>query len=310
MSEPFVSIIVPVYNAEKTIRKCIESLLNIDYMQYDILIIDDESTDKTKEILSEYKNRIHIIESQHSGPSRCRNIAAKDAKGDFIAFTDSDCIVDKDWITELLKGFVNQKVASVGGSQYSPEDETYFGNRVQDFFDITGFLGGYIKNKKREDIVEVQHNPSCNAIYRREVFLEIGSFDEKLWPCEDVDLDYRLKKKGFVFMYNPKAIVYHYRPQSFKQLSEMMYRYGVVQGILTRKYGFFRRIQIIPVFLIILLILIFTNLYWLIIPVAFYLYILVKLKSLINGSFVFSLSVLSTFFWIAGFFRGLVIFKK
>ncbi|MFC1709284.1 glycosyltransferase [Candidatus Omnitrophota bacterium] len=310
MNEPFVSVIVPTYNSERTIKKCIDSLLDIDYSNYEIIIVDDGSSDKTRKILSEHKGVIGVIESQHSGPSRCRNIAVKDAKGDFIAFTDSDCIVDRNWIKELIKGFTQERVVGVGGIQISPNDETSFGKRVQEFFELTGFLGGYIKSGRNEELVEVSHNPSCNAVYRKSAFLEIGGFDEKLWPSEDVDLDYRLKKKGYIFMFNPKAVVYHYRPQFLKALLKMMSRYGYVQGILTKRYGFFRKIQIAPIFLIILLILIFNNPFWLIVPLIFYLYSLLKIKYLVRASYVFILSILSVTYWTAGFLGGLVALKK
>ena len=203
MNEPLISIIVPAHNSERTIRKCVDSLLRLDYVNYEIFVVDDGSFDKTKEILSEYKSRVNIIENRHVGPSRCRNIAVKKAKGDFLTFTDSDCIVDKNWLKELMKGFVNEKVVSTGGIQLSPEDETKFGKMVQEFFNLTGFLGGYIKNKGAEEIKRVEHNPSCNVAYRKSVFLDIGGFDENLWPSEDVDLDYRLKKRSFEFRYNP-----------------------------------------------------------------------------------------------------------
>jgi len=310
MNEPFVSVIVAAYNSEKKISKCINSLFNIGYPNYEIIVIDDGSTDRTKDVLSEFKGRINIIESKHSGPSKCRNIAVKEAKGEFIAFTDSDCIVDRNWIKELVKCFINDKVAGSGGIQLSPEDETHFGKRVQKFFDLTGFLGGYIKSSRSEELKEVSHNPSCNVMYRKSAFLEIGGFDEDIWPSEDVDLDFRLKKRGFIFMFNPKAIIYHYRAQSIKQLASMMHRYGVMQGILTKKYGFFRRIQFIPVILIVLLIMIIANYFWLIIPLVLYFYMLIKLKSLSKASSVVFLSLVSAFFWNVGFLKGLLTFRR
>jgi cellulose synthase/poly-beta-1,6-N-acetylglucosamine synthase-like glycosyltransferase len=315
MNEPFITIIVPAYNSEKIIRKCIESLLAIDYPNYEIFIVDDGSTDKTKEILSEYKGRINIIESQHFGPSHCRNIAAKIAKGEFLAFTDADCLVDKNWLKELMRGFINDKVVSVGGSQLSPQDETDFGKRVQEFFELTGFLGGYIKQNKHPvssikhqdlSIRKASHNPSCNSMYRKGALLEIGGFDEDLWPGEDVDLDHRLNKKGFTFMYNPQAIVYHYRPQSLKELSRMMYRYGVMQGILTKRYGFFRRIQFLPLFFLSLLILIVAlpqKLLWFIL--FLYLVMLWSTRNPLVAIFSIVFLFISLFTWNLGFFVGI-----
>jgi cellulose synthase/poly-beta-1,6-N-acetylglucosamine synthase-like glycosyltransferase len=310
MSEPFISVIVPAYNSEKTIRRCIESLLNVDYPGYEIIIVDDGSIDRTKQILFEYEHKIQVIEGEHIGPSRCRNIALEKAKGDFIAFTDSDCIVERNWLSELLKGFTSDKVAGSGGIQLSPSDETNFGKRVQEFFELTGFLGGYIKSIGSEALKEVPHNPSCNAMYRKDALIDIGGFDEKLWPCEDVDLDYRLTKKGHIFVFNPKAIVYHYRPQSLKALLKMMLRYGKVQGILTRRYGIFRKIQIIAIFLTILIIAIFISLLWLVFPIVFFVYTLFKMKNLIIGTQVFILALLASIVWILGSLWGLLSFRR
>lgn len=310
MSDPLVSVIVPAYNSERTIKRCIDSLLNIDYQNYEIIVVDDGSSDKTKDVLLGFKERIRLIQSQHFGPSKCRNIATKEAKGDLVAFTDSDCLVHKNWLKELVKGFTQDKVAGVGGIQLSPDDETNFGRKVQTFFELTGFLGGYIKDKKNRELTVVPHNPSCNAIYRKEVFLRIGGFDEGLWPCEDVDLDYRLKKNGFIFMFNPKAIVYHYRPQSIKALLKMMSRYGYVQGILTKRYGFFRKIQILPVIFLILIILFLLTMYSFWLLLFFCLVLLIKLRNPIISFHVFLISMISAFIWNLGFLRGILSSRK
>jgi len=243
MTEPKISIVVPAYNAEKTIKKCIESLLDIDYTNYEIIIVDDGSTDATKQILSGYKEKISVMALEHRGPSHCRNKAASASQAEYLAFTDADCIVDKQWLRELLKGFSQEAVTGVGGSQLSPNDETAFGRRVQSFFEKTGFLGGYIKTTANNSPVRTSHNPSCNVMYRRQFLLEVGGFDEGLWPGEDVDLDYRLEKRKFILMFNPKAIVYHYRPDSLKKICSMMYRYGWTQGVLVRRYGLFRKLH-------------------------------------------------------------------
>ena len=315
MREPVISIIVPAYNVENTVRKCIDSLLRINYPNYEILIVDDGSTDKTRAILFEYKNRIKIIESQHVGPSKCRNIAVKQAKSDYIALTDSDCIVDKNWLKELIGGFSNDKVVGVGGTQLSPEDETIFGKNVQSFFELTGFLGGYIKYYEHQassiedrdlNLKQVSHNPSCNVMYRKHAFLEIGGFDEKLWPGEDVDLDYRLKRKGYEFRYNPKAIAYHYRSQSIKELSNMMYCYGVMQGILTKRYGFFRKIQFVPVLVLFSFFLILINKTFLWFILLFILYILLRTKHLGKTISVVGLCVISSIVWNLGFIKGVM----
>lgn len=234
-------------NEGKTLIKCLGSIERLNYpaAARETIVIDCGSTDNTLGILEKSDN-IKLLRFPGAGPSEARNKGIVQATGDFVAFTDGDCAVDSEWLNELLKGFMDEKVMGSGGSQHSPEDERYFGRCIQEFFRMTGFLGGYIKN--HPSLRKVSHNPACNSMYRREVFGKAGYFREGLWPGEDVELDYRIIKAGFTLAYNPRAAVYHYRPGSLKGFSEMMYNYGKCSGgYLTRKYGFFRNLSYEPV---------------------------------------------------------------
>ncbi len=245
--QPEISVIVPVFNSEGTIDACLESLLNQDFPSYEIIIVNDGSTDKTAQIC-QAKKGVQIIETTNGGPSRARNIGVKKAAGEFVAFTDGDCIVHQQWLTELRKGFLRKEIASVGGDQISPENESRFGKNVQETFVILGFATSYMKTQP--NMAEIRHNPSCNSAYRKSVFETIGGFEESLWPGEDVDLDCRLTQQGCILMRNPKAIVKHFRPQSPTELRNMMQRYGGSAYLLLRKYGFFRTLHYIPFLLL------------------------------------------------------------
>ena len=244
---PLVTIIIPAYNCESTIAKCLDSLARLRYPHYEIIIIDDGSTDKTPQILQRYKE-IRITRTENSGPSRARNIGIQKALGEFIAFTDADCIIAENWLEELLKGFVDDTVAGVGGDQQSPADETPFGRNVQDFMKTVGFVADYLKTNK--EIIPTKHNPTCNVMYRKSVLLEAGFFDENLWPGEDVEMDLKIGRLGYRLYYNPDAVVRHYRPKSAEAFSRMMKRYGWAQGWLVRKYGPFRLVHFMPLFLV------------------------------------------------------------
>ncbi|MEW6074795.1 MAG: glycosyltransferase [Candidatus Omnitrophota bacterium] len=249
MNEPFISIIVASRNNAGTIVKCMRSLLSVDYATYEILIVNDGSTDTTNELLLQFGQRVKIIENERSlGPAQARNIAAQHAKGQYVAFTDADCIVDTYWLKELLRGFgVFPEVVSCGGAQLLPEDATIFEKKVFVLMKKAGFITEYIKSHGADSITEVRHNASCNVMYRRDDFLKIGGFLTGLWPGEDVELDYRLRKAGKKIVYNPKAVVLHYRPRDASAFLKMMLRYGWAQGVLVRKYGFFRKIHFLPI---------------------------------------------------------------
>ena len=180
-----------------------------------------------------------------NGPSAARNIASRQTEAEYIAFTDSDCIADRLWLKELIKGFQDSAVAGVGGAQRVPEDETRFGRDVFVFMKKSRFFIDYM-GKEKDVIISVRHNPSYNVMYRHDVFVKAGGFLEGLWPGEDVELDYRLTKQGHILKWNPKAFVYHYKPRSLKAFMKMMYRYGDAQGRLVRRYGIFRKVQMLP----------------------------------------------------------------
>jgi len=245
MSASLVSVIIAVKNGQDTLKKSIDSILSCAYDNFEIICVDDGSTDKTAEILKSYSGRLKVIANISSaGPSRARNEAAVAAAGEFLAFTDADCVVDEHWLAELVRCFTGSEVAAAGGRQAVPEDDSAFGKDVSLFMRALGFLTDYLHSG--EGIAEVEHNPSCNSMYRKSVFLEAGGFLAGLWPGEDVELDYRLRKKRLTIMFNPAAVVYHYRPDSPRKFYKMMSRYGWAQGILVRKYGFFRPLQFAP----------------------------------------------------------------
>ncbi|MFH1552846.1 MAG: glycosyltransferase [Candidatus Omnitrophota bacterium] len=313
MDKPSVSIVVAAKNAEKTIEKCITSILSLRYNNYEVIVIDDGSTDKTPNLLEKYKPRVTVITNVSSlGPSRSRNNAAKKGNGECIAFTDADCIVSDDWLNELVGCFdIYPEAVSCGGSQDIPPDATDFERRVFKFFKKSGIVTDYMRLKRFDKIIEVDHNPSCTVIYKREIFLEEGGFAEGLWPGEDVELDHRLRKKGYRIFFNPRAVVYHYRPKNIRSFIYMMYRYGWAQGVLVRKYGFFRKIHFIPVFSLICLmvfgILFFSQ------PYLLLLFVVICLAA-VSGYFMFKLNMLilgvsGLIFWNIGFLKGL-LYKK
>ncbi|OGS22731.1 MAG: hypothetical protein A2252_08700 [Elusimicrobia bacterium RIFOXYA2_FULL_39_19] len=269
MERPIISIIIPVRNEEKTIRKCLGSLFELNYPEYEVIIINDGSTDCTKEIINSFVIRntefktvtLKVIDTDGIGPSKARNAAIKQAKSDYIAFTDGDCVVDPQWLSELMKAFTHdyshsfnaKNIVGAGGSQLSPEDDSRFGKLINDFMQVIGFATEYMKPRfvtynKKTILKKTSHNPSCNSIYKKKVFDEIGGFSD-LWPGEDVDLDYRITKAGYYLMYNPAAMVCHYRIDNIQDFRKMMYSYGKVQAMLVKSYGLFRKIQYVPIVL-------------------------------------------------------------
>ncbi|MBI5205634.1 MAG: glycosyltransferase family 2 protein [Nitrospirae bacterium] len=104
-----VSVVIPAYNAQKTIAACLDSLMKQDYPgDYEVIVVDDGSSDSTPDIISGYE-RVRLMKQANAGPAAARNKGAMDAKGEIILFTDSDCVPEGNWITEMMAPFKDNK---------------------------------------------------------------------------------------------------------------------------------------------------------------------------------------------------------
>lgn len=224
MVSPFVSVIVPAYNAEKTIKMCIESLLNLDYPknQYEIIIVDNNSKDKTKEIIQKYPVT-YLLEDKIQTSYAARNTGIRHAKGEIMAFTDSDCIADYNWLKEGVKPFVDKEVVGLGGNvlSYKPE---YYIEKYQDrkkVFDRTNAMSKEALKAGRANVI------TANAIYRRGIFSEVGLFKNEITGGGDREFSLRVQKSHFgKLVYNPDAIIYHKHRTTLFSFCEQYYRYG------------------------------------------------------------------------------------
>lgn len=243
---------VAAYNAGDTLARCIDSVLAQTYTPLELIVVDDGSTDDTPEILETHPARrdFTVLRIDNGGPSRARNLGVERASGELVAFFDSDCLLDPRCVEELAASLEDEStgepVASVGGLQVSPADETPFGRAVQRYFESIGFVTDYVRTGEDSEAVPTSHNPSCNVLYRRAAFEETGGFDQGLWPGEDVDLDHRASLLGYRHLFQRRAIVEHYRSSSPAAFARMMTSYGRAQRLLVRRHGFIRKLHYMP----------------------------------------------------------------
>ncbi len=197
----------------------------------------------------------------------------------------------------------------MGGIQLSPDDDGAFGKHVHQFLKNAGFVADYMKSEGDNGIVTTAHNPTCNVLYRRDVFETAGGFLTTLWPGEDVELDYRISNRGYVHCFNPKAAVSHYRPDTFDKFSRMMFRYGMAQAFLVKKYGYFRPVQCIPALLVVagVVTALFPKLILLSLLFAGcgFFYLLLKCPDTRSTLHCARLSMAALLYWNAGFFSHL-----
>lgn len=205
------SIIVPAYNAEATIKSCIQALLSqsVDADLYEVIVVDDGSKDATAEIIRSFPVEYHFQENQ--GPAAARNKGAWLAKGDIILFTDSDCVPDRFWLEKMTAPFSeNTDISGVKGA-YKTRQKSLTARFAQAEFEDRFSL---LKKSQYIDMVD-----TYSAAFKRSVFLDAGGFDP-YFPVannEDTELSYRLVSQHHLLVFNPEAFVYHTHPDTLKK---------------------------------------------------------------------------------------------
>ncbi len=186
---------VCTFNRLNYLKKCLDSLLKIDFDDYEIIVVNDGSTDGTKIFLDGLiSDKIRVIHQNNQGLSAARNSGIKKANYDIIVFTDDDCEVDTEWLTELAKVFADDKVSFVMG---------------QTFYVSKGY-NGYFPERMVSNS-GAKWPMGCNVAYRKQVFDVCGDFDDFFFRYnnEDSEMAIRAVSKDFSFARAPKAVVYH-----------------------------------------------------------------------------------------------------
>ncbi len=239
MKLPFVSIISAVRNEEEHIEDLIKSLLNLDYPKnkYEIIISDGLSTDRTAEIVRKFK-RVKLLENKKEKTPFGRNLAIKNSKGEYIAVTDGDCIVDKNWLKVLVKEIISspKEVVAAGGPNKIIESDPVISKVIGHMQETFLGSGGSAQSYKIKEKKYVNSIPNCNILYKKDIIERFGLYDETFDLGEDGELNFRLQKKGYKFLYLPDAIVNHHRRFTIPKLIRGMYIYGREMGKITKKH--------------------------------------------------------------------------
>jgi glycosyltransferase involved in cell wall biosynthesis len=214
MKEPTITVLVTVKNSSRTIKKCIESLLKLNYKNYKIYVIDAFSNDGTYEILKSFGKKI-ILEQLYGNPPTAYNHALKKLKTDLTAFTNADCTVDKNWLRELVKGF-EENTPAVAGIALNPKKSE---NKLQ------RIIGEELENRYNNFSHEIIRAPDMNLCLRTSIARKVR-FNEKLDVSYDADFGYRMTSIYGKIVYNPKAIVYHYHRATWKKYFKQQFTYA------------------------------------------------------------------------------------
>lgn len=233
----FISLYVPAFNAEKTIEKCIKSILSQTLKPKEIIVINDCSTDKTLSILKKF-NKIKIINNKKNlGLAKSRNIAIKYSKYNFLASIDSDVICKKNWLETLHRTMINKNVDLIGGRLIEKYIKT----------PANHWRSHYLKqNWGKKSIKNPQFVFGANSLLNKKKIKKLNVYYNEAFKTngEDVNFSKVLKSKDCVLFYEPKALCYHYQMDSLLSLSKRYWRY-TYYGAGLKKLTLIRLIKLI-----------------------------------------------------------------
>ena len=230
---PKISVVVCNCNGGRFLEECLRSLQRLHYPDFEIIVIDDGSTDGSREILESFEGvRIHYQENLGLAVARNRGIAA--AAGEIVAFTDADCVADQDWLYFLAAAFESGDLAGVGGPNIAPPPATAVEAAV------AAGPGSPTHVLLTDGLAE--HLPGCNMAFRKAALERMGGFlpDFRI-AGDDVDLCWRLLDSGDRLGFAPGALVWHHRRSTVQAYLRQQAGYGKAEALLRfRHLGRFR----------------------------------------------------------------------
>ncbi|HEY2084138.1 MAG TPA: glycosyltransferase [Verrucomicrobiae bacterium] len=233
---PKVSVVVASYNGARTLKACLESLQRLNYPDYEIILVDDGSTDATQKIAAEVgritPNAPPVVCIRHErnfGLSVARNTGITAATGEIVAFTDSDCRADEDWLYYLVGSLAGSEFVGVGGPNLLPPEDS----RVAAAVMVSPGGPAHVMLTDRE----AEHIPGCNMAFYKRALEEIGGFDPIFAKAgDDVDVCWRLQEAGCKIGFSPSAFVWHYRRSTVGAYLKQQEGYGEAEALLVRKH--------------------------------------------------------------------------
>lgn len=247
-----VSIIVPVYNEEKYIEKCIQSILNQDYPQesVEVIFIDGNSTDNTliylKKVCQDHKN-FKYYQNIKRTVQYALNIGIKHASGEYIVRLDAHCEYDDSYISNCIKTLESTDADNVGGPTIAVGKNTKQRAIAAAFHSMFALGGG----KSHIEQYKGYADTVSFGAYKRSKIIEIGLYDENFPRSEDDEMNLRLKRLGGKIYINPDIKSQYYPRDSFIKLAKQYFEYGFWKPAVLKKHKIISRFsQLIPSFFV------------------------------------------------------------
>jgi GT2 family glycosyltransferase len=224
---PTISVIVCTYNGGATLRETFQQLQRLSYPDFEVIVVDDGSTDGGADEAEAYGYR--LIRTHNAGLSSARNTGLHAANGELVAYLDDDAYPDADWLKYLALSFLREDYAGVGGPNIPPPGDGWIADCV------TNSPGGPIHVLLTDR--EAEHIPGCNMAFRKSALLAAGGFDDRFRTAgDDVDVCWSLQKLGGKLGFSPAAVVWHHRRNSIRRYWKQQLGYGRAEALLEQKW--------------------------------------------------------------------------
>ena len=224
---PRISVVVCTYNGGATLRETFRHLQRLNYPAFEVIVVDDGSTDGGADEAEAYGYR--LIRTQNAGLSSARNTGLHAANGEIVAYLDDDAYPDTDWLKYLAITFLRGDYVGVGGPNIPPSGDGWIADCV------TNSPGGPIHVLLTDR--EAEHIPGCNMAFRKSALLAVGGFDHRFRTAgDDVDICWSLQEAGWKLGFSPAAVVWHHRRNSIRRYWKQQKGYGRAEALLEQKW--------------------------------------------------------------------------
>jgi GT2 family glycosyltransferase len=225
---PRVSVVVCSYNGAATVDACLTSLGKLNYPDYEVILVDDGSTDSTPSIVGRHPN-VRCHRQANRGLSVARNVGMDMATGEIIAYTDSDCVADEDWLHYLVSKLLQTGASAVGGPNLLPTNDGPVAACV------SASPGTPAHILIDDEIAE--HVPGCNMAFWTDRLRAIGGFDPVFTKAgDDVDVCWRFQEHGEKIVFSPSGMVWHHRRSTVSAYLKQQRGYGEAEALLRSKH--------------------------------------------------------------------------
>ena len=316
-----VSVIIPTYNSSHVLKKCLESLSSSSFKDYEVIVVDDNSTDKTKDVVEKYPKVLYFKNNKNLGPAKSRNEGARHANGKYLLFIDADCVPERNWISKMLEKFNNteESIVGVSGGYSGPVN-------IDDNLQVFQHLDLKFRHRKIKESIESTTSGNLGVI--KDVFDRIGGFPEII--NEDEALGYLLSREGRVLWDQGNGVRHHFKGSYQKYL---MQQYSFAKSVLllqsrntqmvkaTKTYNPLRIMLELFFTLLILLsplciiiqkpqLVLMSILLYVLLYLGYLVYMYHESKSITFSCYALLLSFFRNIYWTGGLISGLCAFLK